>query len=85
MTTGTVQVVGVLVDPAQLVSLQDVSPSQTVHEAVQSLWGIFCERVDKDLMPETTNPSIIQVLLGEIDPFTHFKVLTCFLGSQSHI
>jgi len=43
MTTpsGTVQVVGVLVDPAQLVSLRGVSPSQTVHEAVQSLWGTF--------------------------------------------
>ena len=84
-SSGTVQVLGVLVDPAQVVSLQGVSLKQTVHEAIQSLWGTFCERVGKDLTPETTFPSIIQVLIGEIGPFTHFKVLTCFLGYQSHI
>jgi hypothetical protein len=79
-SSGTVQVLGVLVDPAHVGSIH-VSPSQTIHEAVQSLWGTFCERVDEDLTPET-NPSKIQVLLGEIDPFTRRKVLTC---CQSHI
>jgi len=76
MTTssGTVQVLGVLVDPAQLF-LEGISPGQTVHKAVQSIWETFCEQVGKDITPETTFPSTVQVLLGEINPFTHFKVV----------
>jgi hypothetical protein len=84
-SSGTLQVLGVLVDPAQLVSLEGVSPSHTVHEAAESLWRTFCERVDKDLTPETTKPLSTLVLLGEIDPFAHFQILTCFLDYQIHI
>jgi hypothetical protein len=83
-SSGSVQVLGVLMDPV-LMESQNVSPSQTVHETVQSLWKTFCERVDTDPTSEPSKASVIQVLLGENDPFTHFKVLTCFLGYQSQI
>jgi len=61
-SSGSVQVVGVLMDPA-LMESQNVSPSQTVHETVQSLWKTFCERVDTDPTSETSKASVIQVLL----------------------
>jgi hypothetical protein len=78
MTTpshGTVEVLGVLVDSA-LLCLRHVSNKETVHKSVKCLWKTLGERVDKNFMPETTRPSHTQILLGEIRPFTHFKILT---------
>jgi hypothetical protein len=83
-SSGTVQVFGVLVDPAFLCH-QNVSSTETVDEAVQSLWKTVNERVDEDSTSETPHPSVLQVVLGEIGPFTHFKVLTCFHGYQRQI
>ena len=80
-SSGTVAVLGVLTNPT--LSFQQLVPSsQTVHEAVESLWRTIGERVDKDFTSVTTKPSATVVLSGEIDPFTHFKVLICF--HQSH-
>ena len=83
-SSGTVRVLGVLVDPACL-SQQIVPSTETVHEAIQSLWRTISDQVDKEFMPETTRPSVTQVLLGEVDPFTHFEILTGFHGYQSHV
>ena len=61
----SLQVLGVLVDPAFLCK-QKFSVSDTVDEVVQSLWRTTSEQVDEVLTSETPDPSIIQVLLGEI-------------------
>jgi hypothetical protein len=36
--------------------------------------------MDKKPTSEMPHSSLLQIVLGEIDPFTHFKVLTCFHG-----
>jgi hypothetical protein len=72
----SLQVLGVLVDP-EFLCQQKVLISDTVDEVVQSLWRAVNERVDEVFTSETPHPSIVQVLLGEIGPFTQFKVLTC--------
>lgn len=89
-SSSTVEVFGVLVDPAFLCH-HTVSSSETVDTAVQSLWRTVNKRVDENPTYENPtsetppNPSVIQVVLGEIGPFTPFKVLTCFHGCQRQI
>jgi len=73
----TLEVLGVLVDPAFLCR-QHVSLSEPVDKVVQSLWRSVNERVDGDFTSETLHPSLVSVLIGEIGPFTHFNVLTCY-------
>jgi hypothetical protein len=36
--------------------------------------------VDEKPTSEMPHSSLLQIVLGEIDSFTHFKVLTCFHG-----
>jgi hypothetical protein len=81
-SSGNVAVLGLLTDPA-FSCMKSFPSSQTVHKVVQSLWGAIGERVDEDFTSETTKPSATVVLSGEIDPFTHFKVLTCFHQSRA--
>jgi hypothetical protein len=80
-SSGSVAVLGLLMDPA-FSCAKSVPSSHTVHEGVQSLWKTISEQVDEHFTSETTKPSVSMVLSGEIDPFTHFKVLTYF--HQSH-
>ena len=69
------QVLGVLLDPQFLFERQ-CSDSDTVDEVIQHLWRTTSERVDDDDTSEKQVPSVVQVLLGEIGPFTHSKILT---------
>jgi hypothetical protein len=80
-TPSSAEVFGVLVDPAFLCH-QTVSSSETVDQAVQRLWRTVNEQVDEGPTSETPHPSVLQVVLGEIGPFTHFKVLTCFRATR---
>jgi hypothetical protein len=80
-TTGNVAVFGILTNPT-LSHRQVVPSSQTVQEAVDSLWKSIGEQVDKDFTLETTKPSATVVLSGAIDPFTHVKVVNCVRQSQ---
>jgi hypothetical protein len=81
-SSDTVKVLGVLVDPAFLCQ-QTIPSSATVHGTMQSLWTTFNERVHENPTSEISKPSIIQVLLREIGPFTPFKVLTLFSWSPA--
>lgn len=82
-SSGTVKVFGVLIDPAFLCH-QTVSSSETIDAVVDSLWKTVDERADENHTAETP-PSVVQIALGEIGPFTPFKVLTCFHGCQKQI
>jgi hypothetical protein len=73
-SSSAVKVFGVLVDQAFLCH-QTFSSSETVHEVIQGLWRTVN---DKNPTPELPPPSIIQVALGMVGPFTFFKLLTCF-------
>ena len=70
----TVEVVGVLVDQAFLCH-QTFSSSKTVNEVIQGIWRTVN---DKNPTLELPSPSVIQVALGMVGPFTPFKLLTCF-------
>ena len=80
-TTGNVAVFGILTNPA-LSHRQLVPSTQTVQEAVDSLWKSIGERVDEEFTLETTKPLATVVLSGAIDPFTHVKVVNCVGQSQ---
>jgi hypothetical protein len=53
---------------SSVIDHQVVPSSQTVHEAVETIWRSIGERVDEDFTPETTKPLAPLVLSGEIDP-----------------
>ena len=76
-------VFGVLSDPAFLCQ-QTISSSENIHTVVQSLWKAINERVGETLTSQTPEPQV-HLVLGEIGPFTPFKVLTCFHGYQTQI
>ena len=61
----SLEVLGVLVDTTFLCK-QNFSVSDPVDEVVQSLWRATSERVDDVLTSEKPEPSIVQVLFGEI-------------------
>ena len=63
-TTGTVAVFGILMNPA-LSHRQVVPSTQTVQEAVDSLWKSIGERVDKDFTLEMTKPFVRNEGSGE--------------------
>lgn len=64
-STESLEVLGVLVDTTFLCK-QNFSVSDPVDEVVQSLWRATSERVDDVLTSEKPEPSIVQVLFGEI-------------------
>jgi hypothetical protein len=71
------QVLGVLVDPPFLCK-HNILVTETVDEVVDGLWRTLSERIDEVLTSETPQPSHVQVLLGEIGAFPHFKFLTWY-------
>ena len=80
-TAGTVAVFGILTNPA-LSHQEVIQSSQTVHEAVESVWKSLGERVDEDFTLET-KPLVTVVLSDEIETFPHVKLVNCFRQSQA--